>query len=184
MLAPMDVRIGADAGDVGRQAAAAAAAIMHRAVRDRARCMLALSGGRSPMPFYERLAADPTIEWPAVHAFWSDERYVPASDPASNQAAARAALLDRVSCPAANVHPVRTDLPDPDEAARDYEQRIRDVFGAGQPAFDLLVLGMGSDGHIASLFQGSPALAETERLVMAAVAPVEPRVRVTFTLPT
>jgi len=183
MMSPMDVRIGLDDKDVGRQAAAAAALIMRQAVRDRARCTLALSGGRTPMPFYAQLAVDSTIEWPAVHVFWSDERYVPVSDPASNQAAARDALLDRVVCPAANVHPVRTDLPDPDEAARDYERRIRDVFGSGQPAFDLLVLGMGSDGHIASIFPASPALAEAERWVTAAMAPGAPRVRVTFTLP-
>jgi 6-phosphogluconolactonase len=139
---------------------------------------LALSGGNTPRLLYQRLAEDyrDRIPWARVHIYWSDERYVPHDDPRSNYRTARETLLDHVPVPPACVHPMPTDAADPDQAARRYERVL-------PPSFDLVLLGMGSDGHTASLFPGSSALDETRRRVVASEAPVEPRVRLTLTLP-
>jgi 6-phosphogluconolactonase len=104
-----------------------------------------------------------------VHIFFSDERHVPPDDASSNYRMARETLLSRVPIPEGNVERIRSEWP-PEEAARDYEGRIREVFGLARgdlPRFDLILLGMGADGHTASLFPGSTALHETESLVAA-----------------
>jgi 6-phosphogluconolactonase len=96
---------------------------------------------------------------------------------------AREALLDAVPCPTTNVHPMPTELPDPDVAARDYEETLRSYFTRDWPRFDLVLLGLGEEGHTASLFPGSPALEERRRWVVAVKAPVESPLRLTLTLP-
>jgi hypothetical protein len=96
---------------------------------------------------------------------------------------AKETLLDHVPCPAANVHPMPTHLPDPDAAARAYEATLRSYFSGAPPAFDVVLLGLGPEGHTASLFPGSPALAEATRWVLAVTAPADPPVRLTLTFP-
>jgi 6-phosphogluconolactonase len=118
----------------------------------------ALSGGRTPRAMLEALASR-AIDWPRVHFFWSDERCVPPDDAASNYRMAADALLSRVDVPASNVHRMKGELA-PAAGASDYAAELERFFGSSVTAFDLLFLGLGADGHTASLFPGSPALAD------------------------
>jgi 6-phosphogluconolactonase len=183
-----DVRVCADLDELSWRAAEAAVEVIEHAVRKSGRCSLVLSGGTTPRPLYQLLASKfrDRIPWPQVHVFWGDERYVPPDHPDSNYRMTREALLDHVPCPAENIHPMPTQAESPGAAARAYEQVLqafqRDSGEAAWP-FDLLLLGLGEEGHTASLFPGSPALAEQTRWVAAAGAPVGPPVRLTLTLP-
>lgn len=157
------------------------------AVEERGRFRVALAGGTTPLAAYRRLAASPwrdLVPWGAVEVYFGDERCVGECDGDRNDAAAREALLLHVPVPPENVHPVPSLAPD---AAECYEALLRDRLGAPAPAvpvFDLVLLGLGEDGHTASLFPGHPAAAETERLVVRVDgAPKPPPSRVTFTLP-
>lgn len=158
------------------------------AVAGRGRFLLALSGGATPRPLYELLAEPPfaaRIDWSRVHVFWGDERCVPPDHPESNYRMVREALLGRVPIPAANVHRIAGE-DEPHDAARAYEQTLRDYFHAaeGPPgrSFDLVLLGMGDDGHTASLFPGTPPVTETRRWVMANhVTRPRPMWRITLT---
>ena len=123
------------------------------------------------------------IPWAHVHVFWGDERYVAADDPDSNYRMAKETLLDHVPCPAGNVHPMPTHFTPADAAARDYENTLRNYFGTDWPHFDLSLLGLGEEGHTASLFPGSPALGELTRWVVAVETPADPPLRLTLTLP-
>jgi 6-phosphogluconolactonase len=134
---------------------------------------LALSGGRTPRPVYERLAAL-NYPWNETRIFFGDERCVPPDDPASNYRMAFEALLSRVP---AEVHRMRGETCD----ASQYEEDLRRTFGPGVPSFDLALLGLGEDGHTASLFPGDPALQEHERLAVRVERPDHPRL--TLTLP-
>jgi 6-phosphogluconolactonase len=167
--------------------AAVAGAVIDRireAVDDHGRCAIALAGGSTPEALYALLAGDAGrgLPWEAVHAFFGDERYVPHDDEKSNFRMARRALLDHVPIPAAQVHPMPTDATDPHEAAAAYEADLREYFGE-DPRFDVILLGMGDDGHTASLFPGSPALDERTRWVVAAPSPAAPHQRLTLTFP-
>jgi len=158
------------------------------AVRDRAACYLALSGGETPRASYQRLSRDPypqEVPWAALHVFWSDERRVPYGDPASNFGMARAAFLDHVPIPAAQIFPMPVEEPDGSQAPAAYAQTLRKVpaDSAGWPRFDLILLGLGEDGHTASLFPGDDALRETSAPVRAVRAPKPPQERLTLTLP-
>jgi 6-phosphogluconolactonase len=148
------------------------------AVGERRACYLALAGGETPRGCYERLALPPyrdALPWKSVFVYWSDERQVPLDDPASNYAMAKAALLDRVPIPPEQVFPL---VGDPTPALR----RVP-ADGNGRPRFDVIHLGMGEDGHTASLFPGSPALREGQALVAAVHgAPKPPPERLTLTL--
>ncbi|MEO0948929.1 MAG: 6-phosphogluconolactonase [Cyanobacteria bacterium J06641_5] len=139
------------------------------AIAARGRCTLALAGGSTPRPLYEGLAADPSLPSNRLHVFWGDERYVPADHPDSNQHMARAAWLDREPpFPAANIYPMPTTGGDPATDAALYEQQLQDFFALAPgefPAFDIILLGMGDDGHTASLFPHTEALAVGDRLV-------------------
>jgi len=157
------------------------------------RFTLALSGGSTPQRFYEILSGEPyrsRIDWRRVFLFWGDERCVAPDHRHSNFRLARERLLDRVPVPAENCFPMPGELP-PEEGARRYEGNLRRFFGvsaqaAGLPSFDLVLLGLGADGHIASLFPGSPLLEEKRRWVAPAFPPAgtEPAVpRLTLTLP-
>jgi 6-phosphogluconolactonase len=144
---------------------------------------LALAGGSTPKALYQLLASEPwrdRIEWSKVHVFFGDERAVPPDDEYSNDRMACEALLNHVPIPRANVHRMRGECEDLDSAARDYEEQLREHF-----PLDLVLLGMGDDGHTASLFPHSPALRENEKLCVATpVASLEPHVRrLTLTLP-
>ncbi|HEY3205063.1 MAG TPA: 6-phosphogluconolactonase [Thermoanaerobaculia bacterium] len=161
------------------------------AVRARNRFAVALAGGSTPQRLY-RLLADPSapfhaqIPWEKTHLFWGDERHVPPEDPQSNYRLVREVLLSRVSMPAGNVHRIEAERPDAAEVALAYEQELRRFFvlAPGEaPRLDLVLLGMGSDGHTASLFPGTTALEERERLVAAPWVPRFNAYRITLTLP-
>jgi 6-phosphogluconolactonase len=156
---------------------------LHQAIATHGRATIALSGGSTPKPLYERLAtAD--LDWDKLHIFWGDERYVTSDHPDSNERMARLAWLDRVPFPAANLHPVPTSAADPAVAAAQYAQMLQDFFGvAGEelPHFDVMLLGMGDDGHTASLFPGTAALEVCDRLATVGNKGDDPRI--TLTLP-
>jgi 6-phosphogluconolactonase len=163
------------------------------AVRANGRFTVALSGGATPNVVFALLATKPfrsRVSWPAVHVFWGDERCVPPEDPRSNYRAAFEILLSHVPIPGANVHRMRGEI-DPSEGAAEYEATLRAHFAtpSGAPRFapgarfDLTMLGVGTDGHTASLFPGSNAVSETRRWVAPAYAQVAGTWRLTLTLP-
>lgn len=157
--------------------------VMQDAVKQRGRFVLALSGGHTPAKMYA-LWADKhrdTTPWDKVHLFWGDERYVPQDDLLSNYRMTRETLLSRVPIPAGNVHGVPTNIEPAAKAAEAYEAEMRKFFGAAAPEFDVQLLGLGIEGHCASLFPGDPALDEKQRWVVAVRAPAEPPVRLSFT---
>jgi 6-phosphogluconolactonase len=180
-----DLRVCADLADLSRRAAEAAVGTINDAVRTAGTCSIVLSGGTTPRALYSLLASRfrAQIPWVNVQVFWGDERYVPPEDPRSNYRMAKETLLDHVPCPPANIHPMPTHFPGADAAAREYERTLRNHFVGEWPRFDLVLLGIGDDAHTASLFPGSPALAERTRWVVPAQAPVEPKLRLTLTLP-
>jgi 6-phosphogluconolactonase len=173
-------------------AKAAADRIMARIAANSDRVAICLTGGSSPKQLYALLATDAyrsRIPWQRVHWFIGDERFVPADDPLHNMGVARRIFLDACA-PAANIHPIPTDTGNPDEAARRYESELKSFHGANElgsarPLFDVVLMGVGPDGHTASLFPDYPAIKETERWVVGVPqAHVEPFVpRVTLTLP-
>ena len=164
------------------------------AIRRRGRFVLALSGGSTPRLVYPLLASRPRVDlvdWSRVEFFWGDERGVPADHPDSNFGLARALLLDHLPRVRADaIHPMPADAADPEDAAARHEAELGRILGvrpgsARRPRFDLVWLGMGPDGHTASLFPGARSLTERQRWVMPATAPkafVVAR-RMTFTLP-
>jgi 6-phosphogluconolactonase len=183
------VQVLAGADDIGRAAAAHVGQLAAEAVPQRGRFMVAFSGGSLLTMLCPGLLTEPlrsAIHWPAWHVFCADERCVPLSDDRSNFGALRTQLLDRVAVPVSQMHPVNTSLA-PVAAARDYQARLADVFQPTEgeaPRFDLILLGLGEDGHTASLFPGHPALTETRRWVTAILdSPKSPAERVSLTLP-
>lgn len=167
------------ARELARTVAEWMAAQVIAAITERGRCALALSGGRTPRPVYEALAAPPfaaAIDWACVDVYFGDERAVPLDHPESNFRMASDALLRWVPLVPGHVHPMPADRADREEAAREYERLL--------PAqLDVLLLGMGPDGHTASLFPRSPALARRRRRVVPVTAPIEPARRLTITPP-
>lgn len=180
-----DLRIFSDLDELSLHAAESAVVVIRGAVRARGRCSLALSGGSTPRGLHALLASRfrEDIPWAAVHVFWGDERYVPPNDSRSNYGMARETLLDHVPCPAANIHPMPTHFPTLDAAARDYEATLRSHFSTAWPRFDLMFLGLGPDGHTASLFPGSLTVDERTRWVLPVPDPPAPPMRLTVTLP-
>ena len=181
----LDTRILPDLVSLSRAALEEILPIIQGAVTKRGRCAIALSGGHTPEKMFSLWSQTAQYRdktpWDRVHLFWSDERYVPADDPRSNYHMARETLISRVPIPAENVHPIPTSLTPPEQCANAYESELRKFFGSEPPAFDVQLLGIGEEGHTASLFPGSPALDEKQRWVMAVVAPVEPPLRLTLT---
>ena len=173
-------------------AKSAADRVMAKIATNNNRVAICLTGGSSPTELYRLLATDPfrsRIPWDRVHWFIGDERFVRADDPLNNMGMARRIFLDRCA-PAANIHPIPTDTVDPEQAARRYESELKSFYGANdfdpaRPLFDLVLMGVGPDGHTASLFPDYPAIEEIERWVVGVPqAHVEPFVpRVTLTLP-
>ncbi|MDX9709816.1 MAG: 6-phosphogluconolactonase [Trichloromonas sp.] len=179
------IRVFADAEDLARGAAAFFAEEISRAVTARGRASVLLAGGETPRRTYELLAEASlreTIPWDKIHFFWGDERCVPADDPRSNQRLARESLLDRVPAPPANIHPILCAA-EPEEAAATYQHELERYFAGGAPSFDLVLLGLGTDGHTASLFPGSSGLAEESRWTAVVRRPGEAFPRITLTLP-
>ena len=168
-----EVRVVADAGALAAEAAREVAAALGDAVRSRGRGAIALSGGSTPRRLYALLADEPwrsRLAWDRLAFFFGDERHVPPDDPQSNYRMAREELFDRVPVPPANVHRVAAEDPDVARAALRYEEEIRRDFGLAPgelPRFDVVLLGLGPDGHTASLFPETAALAETRRIAVA-----------------
>jgi 6-phosphogluconolactonase len=157
--------------------------VAQTALQERGKFTIALAGGSTPEPLYAALAQQ-NLDWENVHVFWGDERYVAADHPDSNAGMAHQAWLDHVSIPSDNIHAVPTHFPNPETAAVAYEQTLLTCFqvSPGQiPSFDLILLGMGPDGHTASLFPHTPALQVCDHLVTVGSKDGEPRI--TFTLP-
>ena len=152
-------------------------------------CRIALAGGTTPHALYTQLAREGVsseVPWQDVEVFFGDERDVPHDHVDSNFHMAQRALLDHVPVEPENLNPMPADAADLDAAAARYEQLIREKVPAGSdgtPSFDLILLGMGGDGHTASLFPLTDALAQTERLVVSHFVPVLGRKRMTFTFP-
>jgi 6-phosphogluconolactonase len=145
-----------------------------QATEERTRVSVALSGGRGPRPVLERLAAIPGLSWRAVQIFFADERAVPPDHPDSNYRLVQESLVNRLGEAPAAVHRMRAEDPAMDRAAEEYARLL-------PPALDVLVLGMGDDGHTASLFPGHPEIGEEHRLVVPAMGPTPPRERLTIT---
>ncbi len=174
-----------DAAQAGREACARMTRAIHDALKERGTATLALSGGSSPLDAYRCLAEQP-IDWSKVHIYWVDERAVPPDHERSNYGAAKKALLDAISIPPGNVHRMRGEASDLAKAAADYEDELRDTIKAkvaGLPALDLAVLGIGDDGHTASLFPGEDTVNVTDRLVAAVPASEGREARLTLTSP-
>jgi 6-phosphogluconolactonase len=151
------------------------------AISSRGRFTLALAGGSTPRASYSRLATRDLrleIDWQRTHVIWGDERCVPPDDPRSNYRMAKEALLDRVPIPAHQIHRIRGE-DDPEKAAAEYERELRALLGS--EGIDLVLLGMGEDGHTASLFPGQAAVQETARWVMAVYVPEMKMWRITLT---
>jgi len=176
-----------DPGALADEAARRFVALARAAVEGRGRFTVALSGGSTPRALHERLARPPLrdeADWEQVHVYWGDERYVPPDDPESNFRMARETPLAHVPIPAANIYPVPTVGGTPEAAASAYAETLTASFGADLPQFDLILLGMGPDGHTASLFPSHPeVVAPSDELVVAVHgAPKPPPDRVSFTL--
>jgi 6-phosphogluconolactonase len=158
------------------------------AVARRGRFTIALSGGSTPKNLYTLIAANASasLPWDRMFFFWGDERHVPPGDPESNYRMAEETFLSKVPIPPANIFPIHAQNPDASAAADDYEQTLRKFFALAPgeyPHFDLILLGMGPDGHTASLFPETAALEEKSRLVVANWVEKLKTSRITFTLP-
>jgi 6-phosphogluconolactonase len=175
--------------DLEELAHRAARWISDAAASSRGRFAICLSGGSTPRRLYQLLAEAPyrdAMPWDRVHWFWGDERFVPWDHPDSNYRMAREALLAHVPAPAQNIHGIAT-TGDPAEAARAYERVLKSHYGSealdsARPLFDIELLGLGPDGHTASLFPGTKVLDERQRWV-AEVVGAKPEVRITLTYP-
>jgi 6-phosphogluconolactonase len=181
------LRVCEDAADLARTGAAY---LCDLAAGRAGRTIVALSGGNTPKPLYELLAQEPVrsrMPWDRAHWVLGDERFVPPSDPASNYGMARAAFLSHVPVPPENVHPVETDGVTLEEAVDAYEAMLKGLYGAdtldpARPLLDLTLLGLGEDGHTASLLPGEPVLQVRDRWV-AAVPKGRVEERITLTYP-
>lgn len=159
--------------------------MVQEAIDRQGRCAVTLSGGTTPRAVYARLAEKPfrsQISWSKLHLFWGDERGVPPDHPESNYRMAKETMLSHVPIPEKNVHRVPAELP-PREAAQQYEKELKAFFAQKPPAFDLILLGLGTDGHTASLFPYSRILAETGKWVAAGYASEKLGWRISLTLP-
>ena len=188
-MAP-ETRIVDNAEDLAREAASEFVRLANDSVRESGRFAVVLSGGSTPKALYSLLAGDASFRsempWDRTHFFWGDERHVPPDHPDSNYRMAKEAMLAKVPVPVTNVHRIKSELADAHQAASEYEQTLREFFGLapGQfPRFDLVLLGMGPDGHTASLFPGTDALRDETHLVVANWVPKFGSFRITLTLP-
>jgi 6-phosphogluconolactonase len=179
-----ELRILPDQEAVATAAAELFLAVARQSVADHGRFTVALSGGSTPALLFGLLASPPyseSVPWEKTHVFWSDERWVPRDDPESNSGLARRLLLDHVPVPPDQVHYVTTTGMTPDDSTAEYGRMLRDFYDGGEPRLDLVLLGMGDDGHTASLFPRTEALNETHHRVFANYVPALNTWRITFT---
>jgi 6-phosphogluconolactonase len=182
----VEVKILPDSAALAQAAAQEFHRLAEAAVQERGRFSVALSGGNTPRTVYSLLASEhKQLPWEHIHIFFGDERHVPPDDPDSNFHMASESLLSKVPIPEKNVHRVHAEL-DAEAAAAEYDQQLCNFFpltNHDRPRFDLIFLGIGDDGHTASLFPGSQALAETSRRVMANWVEKFKTFRITLTFP-
>ena len=190
MTAKYNIEVASDADGLACRIVQLFIAAAHEAIDARGVFHTAISGGHTPARFFRLLATTPeaiSLPWAQIHIFWVDERYVPPDSEASNYKLAADSFLDQVSIPPSNVHRIPTEYEDINEAAHAYVRRIREVFGLAQgevPEFDLIVLGMGGDGHTGSLFPNSYATFDTHDLACVVyVLDNTTRNRITLTHP-
>jgi 6-phosphogluconolactonase len=187
-MSAITTNIFADADELARSVASRLVERTRAEIGSKGYSTIALAGGSTPRHMYQLLATAEfrnQIEWEQVHFFLGDERYVPLDHPDSNFLMAKEALLNHVPVDESNIYPVQTEL-DPATAARNYETEIRKVTGTNPPSFpefDLVLLGIGDDGHTASLFPGTAALHIHDRLVIENEVPQQGAMRITFTVP-
>lgn len=183
-----EIEIFPDAAQLAARAAEQFSALAAYSIRKRGRFVVALSGGSTPKAMNALLASTYAnrVDWANVFVFWSDDRCVPPEDPESNYGNARASLLANVPIPSENIHHINGEQA-PERAAQEYEEELRAFFaGKPSPRFDLILLGLGDDGHTASLFPGTPGIRENSRWAVSVIhrEPPLPLVdRVTFTPP-
>ena len=185
-----EIQIFENAEAVSRTAAEMMASLARQKLKSKDYFAVALSGGSTPKNMFAILANDAGMReqmpWDSVHFFWGDERHVPPDHTDSNYRMTNDAMLSRVPVPAENIHRIRAENPDAGKAAEDYEQELREFFGTAPeqlPAFDCVFLGMGPDGHTASLFPGTEALNERKRLVVSNWVDKFQSYRITMTAP-
>jgi len=181
-MAPI-VEVLANREDLIQRAAALIENKIQEAIDSRGRCTIALSGGSTPKPLYASLAQTP-LPWDKLHCFWGDERYVPVDHPDSNEGMARQAWFNQIPIPPENIHPMPTLAGDPAVDADTYDAHLRQFFAVPAPAFpvfDIILLGLGDDGHTASLFPHTAALEVNDRCI--AVGNKDGQPRLTFTIP-
>lgn len=177
------IQIYSDLESLSRAAAGLWVEVAAGAIADSGRCSVVLAGGVTPRRTYELLAQPPycrQVAWGLMHVFWGDERCVQSNDPRSNSRMARTALLNHVPIPPEQIHPIGCHNA-PQDAATAYEARLRTFFAGQPPCFDLVFLGLGEDGHTASLFPGSDILTEGERWAAAVSGGHQGPERVTLT---
>lgn len=181
----MSIAIYSDTETLSQEAAEYIVRIAQESITARRRFTIALSGGSTPKKLYGLLAQEPylsQIDWTLVDIFWSDERCVPPTDAESNYLMAQQVLLSKIPIPANQIHRMPADLADRDAASYAYTLEMQQTIGSDSvPRFDLIQLGMGPEGHMASLFPHQPSLHEQQRLVMPVTVPKPPPPRLTFT---
>jgi 6-phosphogluconolactonase len=178
------LRILSDQESVANAAAELFLNVARQSVADRGRFTVALAGGSTPAMLFGLLASSPYIEsvpWEKTHVFWTDERWVTREHPDSNSGLARRLLLDHVPVPPDQIHCVTTTGMTPDDSTAEYGRLLRDFYDGGEPRLDLVFLGMGDDGHTASLFPRMKALDETHHRVVATFVQALNAWRITFT---
>jgi 6-phosphogluconolactonase len=183
-----EIIVAEDLQELSRIAADRFVRLAATSISSSGRFTVALAGGSTPKSLYRLLSSDEyktKIDWAHVFFFFGDERFVPADDPESNYRMARENLLDPIDIPSANIFRWHTETGSPDEVAANYEEMLREFFNLGEsvPCFDLILLGLGADGHTASLFPNSPALGETKRLAISNRVEKFGAYRLTFTFP-
>lgn len=182
-----EIKISSDKNKLIQESAAYIAGLIKKSIKEKDRCTFVLSGGSTPKSLYETLASEKyreMIEWSKVHLFWGDERCVPPDHPDSNYRMAKEALIDHIDIPQRNVFRIPAEQ-EPGEAAREYEETIKKNVGGSMqfPVFDIILLGIGEDGHTASLFPGTGALKEKQRWVSEVYVPQLDAYRITLSLP-
>ena len=182
------IEVAEDADALSRAVAERFVRLTTDALRERGRCSVALSGGSTPQAVFELLAVEPfrsRVLWDQIDFFWGDERHVPVEHPDSNYRMAAEAMLSKVPVRPTKIHRIHSEIPDAALAAHEYETTLRAAFGhpEGIPRFDLMWLGLGGDGHTASLFPGTAALDERRHLCVANWVAKLDAFRLTMTLP-
>jgi len=172
-----------DAGELAKAVAEFIVKIANEAIDTSGRFVIALSGGHTPETLYSVLCTEPyqgRIAWDKTFVFWGDERCVPSDNEQNNARMAKKFLLNHVDIPQSNIYPVPVDLP-PEMAGAAYENSIKQFFGSEEPSFHLILLGLGENGHTASLFPGSDTLTDDTHLVRDVYVPEQKMYRITMT---